>query len=199
MEKYKSMILEEHEWDNIFIQNTQDTKTKRVLYIGDSISLGTRIQLKPLCNGKLVIDGIATSKALDHPDYIPMLQAVSAQEPRRDVVLFNNGLHGYHLDEDTYEAQYSVFVDKLLTLYPEAKLYLLLSTYTIDPEMHNDRIVERNCRITKIAEKKGLEIIDQYSVSLENASLLSSDDVHFTTEGYNVLAQSILNFLKDRM
>ena len=199
MEKYKSMILEEHEWDNIFIQNTQDTKTKRVLYIGDSISLGTRIQLKPLCNGKLVIDGIATSKALDHPDYIPMLQAVSAQEPRRDVVLFNNGLHGYHLDEDTYEAQYSVFVDKLLTLYPEAKLYLLLSTYTIDPERHNDRIVERNCRITKIAEKKGLEIIDQYSVSLENASLLSSDDVHFTTEGYNVLAQSILNFLKDRM
>ena len=34
--------LETWEWDNVMINHTEDTQGKRLLYIGDSISCGTR-------------------------------------------------------------------------------------------------------------------------------------------------------------
>lgn len=195
----KNMMLEEHEWENTFITTLSDTETKRVLYVGDSISQGTRGFLRNLCKDKFIVDGYASSKGLDHPSYFPMLKMVASQAPRCDVILFNNGLHGYHLDEDAYEQAYRVFVEKLQEQFPETKLILLLSTYTVDPKMFNDRVVERNRRVLKIAQEKGLFVIDQYTVSKENASLLSDDDVHFTGDGYKILAQSIYHFLQENM
>ena len=36
---------ETFEWDNVWIDHANDKTTKRVLYIGDSISVGTRKEL----------------------------------------------------------------------------------------------------------------------------------------------------------
>ncbi len=34
--------LEAYEWDNVIINHARNSEEKRVLYIGDSISVGTR-------------------------------------------------------------------------------------------------------------------------------------------------------------
>ncbi len=192
-------MLETFEWDSTWLQHTEDHTSPRVLYIGDSISQGTRGRLNALCAGKIHFDGYASSKALDNAGYFPMLTAFAAQQPKRDAILFNNGLHGYHLDENSYEAQYEVFVERLQMKFPDTPLYLVLSTFSTAPEFYNDRIVERNRRVRKIAAKKGLHTIDQYAVTKGRTELHQNDQVHFTTEGYTVLAESILAFLKDRL
>ena len=40
--KTQSSALEMFEWDNVWYEHTEDVAAKRFLYIGDSISVGTR-------------------------------------------------------------------------------------------------------------------------------------------------------------
>lgn len=59
--------LETYEWDNTWIDHADDTKTKRVLYIGDSISCATRTLATAKSDEKILFDGFGTSKGLDNP------------------------------------------------------------------------------------------------------------------------------------
>ena len=54
--------LENFEWDNTWIEQTNKTDVARVLYIGDSISCGTRRIATERANGKYLFDGFGTSK-----------------------------------------------------------------------------------------------------------------------------------------
>ena len=38
----RKTVLEKYEWDNVWVENTDNNESNRVLYIGDSISCGTR-------------------------------------------------------------------------------------------------------------------------------------------------------------
>ena len=93
--------LEVYEWDNVWWEQTNNTTAKRVLYIGDSISYCTRNVVTATANEEILVDGFATSKALDNPYFLPTLKLFMEQQPGRDAVLLNNGLHGWHLDEET--------------------------------------------------------------------------------------------------
>ena len=95
------IVYETYEWDNTWIEHADDSNRKRVLYIGDSISCGTRHIATNLTDCRILFDGFGTSKALDNPYFEDMLRLVAARESRRDAVLFNNGFHGFHLDDKT--------------------------------------------------------------------------------------------------
>ena len=59
--------LETFEWDNVWLDHITYPTLPRVLYIGDSISCGTRRVATIASGEKLLFDGFGTSKALDNP------------------------------------------------------------------------------------------------------------------------------------
>lgn len=76
-------------------------------------------------------------------------------------------------------------------MFKNAKFYILLSTFT--KKDYDDITAKRNEAVIRIAEKHGIDIINLYSVSKENGATLCSDDVHFTDQGYELLAKEILS------
>lgn len=189
--------LETYEWDNTWIEKANDIDSKRVLYIGDSISCGTRTFANKISNGEILFDGFGTSKALDNPYYFKSLSVFAEFEGKRNAVIFNNGLHGWHLSEENYERLYEEFLDKLLKEFCDVPVIPILTTFVTNADYHNDRVIARNEIVRKIAAAKGLEVIDLYSVSEKNKDMICGDGVHFLDCGYEELAKAVLNGVKD--
>lgn len=190
-------ILENYEWDNTWIEKTEQITEKRVLYIGDSISCGTRTQANTIADGEILFDGFGTSKSLDNPYYVESLLSFTKQGPDRKVIIFNNGLHGWHIPEDRYEELYVNFVNELVVNFPDTVLVLVLTTFVTNEKFHNDRVIERNEIAMKIAKRFNLPIIDLYTVSEENKEFISDDGVHFLEKGYQILANEVLSVVKE--
>lgn len=187
--------LETFEWDSTWFEHTEDLTTPRVLYIGDSISHATRKALNERADGSLLFDGLATSKAIDHPCYEDTVRLVAKQQPHRKQILFNNGLHGFHLvDALAYAKYYEQKIQFLRSEFPDTKLTLLLTTHIADPEQ-DLRVQARNHEVRCLAQKYSMNVIDLYSISLTHAELLLEDGVHWKAEGYRHLANAILSNL----
>ena len=184
--------LETFEWDNTWIEQTAKSDAKRVLYIGDSISCGTRRVATERSGGSILFDGFGTSKAVDNPYFFDSVKLFAAQVPYADAVIFNNGLHGWHLeDESEYRAYYEKMVKLLMDSFSNLPIYLVLTT-TVRDEARKARVKTRNRVVREIAEKYDLPLIDLYAVSVEKVELRSADGVHYTAEGYACFADCIL-------
>ncbi len=190
--------LEKYEWDRMWIEDTTDKEAKRVLYIGDSISNGTYSHAATASQRKILFNNFASSKALDNPFYYPTVKTFIEQCKRRDAIIFNNGLHGWHLSEEEYGRLYLEFIKKLKADFPDTPIYLVLTTETVGSK-NSPRVIPRNEQAKAVAEKLGLKIIDLYSASLDNTALHTSDGVHFTQEGYEALGHAIADFMKERI
>lgn len=186
-----SYQYETYEWDRTWVHCANDFEKTRVLYIGDSISWGTREQICGICED-INFDGLHTSKSLDHPFFRETVDLLVKQLPKVDVVLFNHGHHSWHLDDgDEYYAHLKSFLSFLLEKFSGKPLFLLLSTYSSD-EKRCERIRKRNEITLKVAEEYNLPVIDMYSVSEGNVKNLL-DIVHFNAEGYRELAKKLVN------
>ncbi len=180
--------LETLEWDRTWIDHTNDFKTPRVLYIGDSISWGLRPIATAALNKAVRIDGLASSKALDNPFFKQTLQLLAAQLPACHCILFNNGLHGWHLeDEREYPARYREMIGFIKTLFPKTPLAIVLTTHVAN-EATEKRVALRNRAAKEIAAEMSLPIIDLEARSAECKQLFS-DGVHFQAEGYQILGE----------
>ena len=183
---------ETYEWDNTWIDHANDTTAKRVLYIGDSISCGIRRIATELTNQKIFFDGFGTSKGIDNPYLTDSIKSFANQEGKRDAVLFNNGLHGWHLDdEEEYKEYYEKVIVSLLEYFKATPILIVLTTYIEDKEREK-RVVVRNKAAKKIAEKYNLPVIDLYTEAKQNKEYLSSAGVHFLEKGYVNLANKII-------
>ena len=185
-----SVFLETFEWDNVWWEHTENKEAKRIAYIGDSISYGTRRNITFLSNNTILCDGFATSKALDNPYFVPNLELFFKQMNRCDAILFNNGLHGWHLSLDEYEKHYDDMLSFLTKI--NKNVFVLLTTDELGNKEHGRIAVERNKVAAKLAKKYGLHVIDQHTISINNKDLYHPDQVHFTKEGYELLAKNIL-------
>ena len=192
----RGTALEKYEWDNVWWESTNEIDAKRVLYIGDSISCGTRRIATEVAGGELLFDGFGTSKAVDNPYLNDAVSIFARQQGKRCAVIFNNGLHGWHLDDEVkYPYYYEQTVKFLLEEFKDTPLALVLTTSVADGE-REIRVKSRNIAVMQIAEKYGLPIIDLYSASVENAHLRKDDGVHFSAEGYKKFAELIVGELK---
>ena len=188
--------LEVYEWDNVWWEQTNNTTAKRVLYIGDSISYCTRNVVTATANEEILVDGFATSKALDNPYFLPTLKLFMEQQPGRDAVLFNNGLHGWHLDEENgYRIGYRKMLD-FLAQNANVPIWVLLSTDDASDADRNKRVIRRNEIARELAAEYGLPVIDLYELATTGENLHISDGVHFTAEGYQKFADCIVATLK---
>ena len=189
------IVYESYEWDNTWIEHADKPERKRVLYIGDSISCGTRHIATNMTDCQILFDGFGTSKALDNPYFEDMLRLLAAQEGRRDAVLFNNGLHGFHLaDETEYGDYYDKMVRFLVKEFQNTPIFILLTTHVAD-EAQNNRVLLRNQAARKVATAYDLPVIDLYAVSAAMPDQLT-DGVHFTETGYRALAKAITEALE---
>lgn len=194
-QKENSAQYETYEWDNIWLEHADKPERRRVLYIGDSISCGTRHIATGLTEGQILFDGFGTSKALDNPYFRDALHLFAAQEGQRGAVLFNNGLHGFHLEDTAeYRKHYEQMVKFLLREFGPTPLFIVLTTHIAD-EAQNKRVILRNIAAREVAAKYSLPVIDLYAVSEPIADQLT-DGVHFTQEGYTALASAIIDAVK---
>ncbi len=188
--------LETYEWDNVWIEQTGNSSANRVLYIGDSISCGTRQIATRVSENSYLFDGFGTSKALDNPFLFDSIRLFALQLPKIETVIFNNGLHGWHLeDTDEYYNLYEKAIEFLIEEFKGKKIYLVLTTSVADVNREK-RVLARNDVVKSLAKKYNLPIIDLHSTAVENASLRCDDGVHYTGVGYNKFAFKILEDIK---
>lgn len=197
----KKFKYERLEWDYTWLEHVEDETVDKVLYIGDSISVGIRTIATEKSDKKIYFDNFGTSKGLDNPYLQDSIKFFAMQQPNRSAVIFNNGLHAFDLDDDTeYKFYYEKMIEFLLEEFKGTPLLIALSTHVAhegeDEGGMEARVINRNHIASCIAEKYNLPIIDLYTVSLNNAQLLSEDGIHYTNQGYEVLAEEILRVLK---
>ena len=192
-----STPLEIYEWDNVWWEHAGTEGVPRVLYIGDSISCATRRVATETAGRTVFFDGFGTSKALDNPYFSDSVRMFAAQQGERQVILFNNGLHGWHLeDEGAYAQAYEKMILFLREEFTAVPLLLLLTTHVAD-SARDARVQARNRAVLELAEKYDLPVVDLYSVTKENAHLLSPDGVHFLPEGYKLLAGELVRRVRE--
>lgn len=190
-----SSAYESYEWDSTWIELANQPDLKRVLYIGDSISRDIRPRANKLANKELLFDSFATSKAVDNPFFKEEIHLFSMQQGHREAILFNNGLHGWHLDDKTqYARYYEQLVCYLKERFPQTPLCPVLTTHVTDAQ-RNERVLARNHEVQKIAEKYNLSVIDLYTPSFQAVDLIL-DGVHFKDEGNKLLAEVLVNAVK---
>ena len=189
---------ETYEWGNFWIDHANDKDSKRIFYIGDSISGGIRPQLAALTADRFRIDSFATSMALDNPfltEYISLCQKqLSLVSEKHDYLIFNNGLHGWHLSEDDYMHWYEKTAVYLLSTFSDSTVVFALTTAVADAQ-REERVAERNDCAAKIAKELGVQTIDLYTLSKQHPNLISADGVHYTEQGCTLFAQKIIEFI----
>lgn len=192
-----SEAYETYEWDNTWIDHANDTKSKRVFWIGDSISCGTRHVCTKQSGETIFFDGFGSSKSIENPYLIPAVDLFYQQLPSTPMaILLNNGLHGWHLkDETEYKDAYKNMIEHLQKTYPDSKLFLVLTT-ALKNEEENERVKVRNQIALELAEECKVPVIDFYSIVASHLDMLSGDGIHPTQELYEMLAAEVLNALK---
>ena len=189
--------LERLEWDRIWVQNARDNTISRLVMVGDSITVGIMETFNDILHWQFPVDSFTSSKALDNLYLIPMIRLFLEQESRHNAIVFNNGLHGWHLkDETEYAEHYERTVVFLLETCPETPLFLSLCTHLADPD-REARVIARNKVILTVAKKFDLPVIDLYTVSKNNANLLCKDGVHFSD--YKPLCDEVLKHIAQFM
>jgi hypothetical protein len=183
-----SLALETYEWDRTWIEHTENTDAKRVFYIGDSISWGIRPEMQKRVGTEFLTDALASSKALDNPFLLSTLDLFFRQVKKPDLLIVNNGLHGWHLSD---EGDYPDLLEKFL-LALKRKLncpVAVVLTTRVAHEGRNGRVQARNASAVTVAERIGCPVIDLYTPSETYRDLQTGDGVHYSNEGYRALAE----------
>ncbi len=194
--------LETFEWERIWWEHIDDPEKPRALIIGDSVSCGYRDILNKLLQGEVYLDGLGTSKAVDNPLFPKLIDYMHSQYQEYDAILFNNGLHGWHLSDDDFEKYYRELLCYVKNCFPDKRLVVMLSTPVRKGkdiavfDARNDRVIERNRRAILVAKELDAEVLDLYSVLVEHPKLYREDGVHLLEDGYEVLAKHCLEIFK---
>lgn len=190
---YSKSPLEYYEWDNIWWDTTSDGTSTRFLYVGDSISCEIRRRITAFSEKRIIVDGFGSSKALDNPYFLPSVDMFVKQMQKLDGVIFNNGLHGWHLSDEEYEKYYEKALEFIKGY--NVPVFVLLTTDAEGSKQRKDGIIARNEIAKKLADKFGFKVIDIYTMTKDKKDMHTPDGVHFTGESYDLLAKEIIKSL----
>ncbi len=193
-ENTPSGALETYEWDNVWWERNNDKDHRRIMYLGDSISVGIRNAWNNVENIEWYLDNCATSKAADNPYLLPLAVSFKKQMLSCDAVLVNNGLHGWHLSIEEYSSHYKNLLCALKAEFGDTPMIIVTTTCVTNDDERNAIAVKRNEAAKALADKLSLPIIDLYPTSTE---LVHRDGVHLHPDGYLKLTEVILAELKN--
>ncbi len=187
---------EKIEWTNTWVEEQGRRDRRRILLIGDSIANGARAEAKKALGEEILLDALTTSHALDDPAFRTELDYFLSKNCY-DVIHFNNGLHGFHLEEEEYEALYAETAEHLLESCPGSRLILALSTPITRPghpeeiDGKNKVVLARNEAVRRIAERFSLPVNDLYGEVAGRAEIRSADGYHYNEEGWAVIGKAV--------
>jgi lysophospholipase L1-like esterase len=193
-------VLEKYEWSDMWWDEPAKGGN-RILLVGDSITRGYRQPLKELAGDNFYIDMFATFRAVDNPAYLRELKCMISHDPHYSIVHLNNGLHGFHQNIETYTKCYEEVINFFLRETGDAKIILALTTTvtkTDGPEGYDERnktVIERNRAVMTLAEKYKLRLNDLYTEADRIKAAKANDGVHYSDEGYGLLAQQVWRVL----
>lgn len=145
-------IREEVEWCNIRWFDGTDTG-KRVMLIGDSITLGYgNVVCRELNEQGIHTAWLCTSKSIDNPSLHKEIMYAMSEYPV-DLIHFNNGLHGWHLNENAYADALEDTLVWLRTHYPNTKFVFASTTQSARNAYEHEQIKKRNEKALEIAKR----------------------------------------------
>lgn len=175
----------------------------RILVIGDSISLGWTPYVRKALVDKANVHHVpqnskSTAFALPHLDY--WLGGTPWS-----VIIINFGLHdlartqtwrGWNGPIQVPVENYKQNLEKIILRLKQTDARLIWATTTRVPSgtLARSEGAEEpyNTAASEIMQRHGIEVVDLYGVAAEQLP----QDVHFTENGYEVLAAAILNVLR---
>lgn len=199
-------ILEDKEWTNLWWDDAENHSLPRIYLVGDSITFGYHDKVIDELAQEARITMMSTSKSVDNPNFIKEMDHVFYQnEYKYDLVHFNNGLHGWHMDDAVFESSYEKTLNHILEKY-NTKTAVVLCTPT---SLCNDILVideervkvirRRNAIIQKLADKYHLAVDDLFTPMYSHPEYHVPDGVHFTPEAQKVQAKIVADFIRDQI
>jgi lysophospholipase L1-like esterase len=177
----------------------------RVILIGDSIRLGYQPHVTAQLEGRAEVTGTDENGG-DSRRVLENLDPWVLQ-PEADLVHLNCGLHDLRLTGDGYQVPLEEYVHNLHEIVDrilaESGKELIWATTTpvIDErhqqvkqfERHEKDVRRYNEGALAVMSSHGVTINDLHEVAQKNglAHLLRPDGVHFTEEGYGILARAV--------
>lgn len=185
------------EWTIFYVFNRNDHTSPRFLVIGDSICNGYHDDLRNKLADKASLTFWASSYCVTDPGYLPQLDLV-LNDPKPDLVIFNNGLHSLSTDRAEWEEAYRLVIRFIQAKLPGVPLVLLNST----PLRERDERVDSLNRITsELAREQQLVMWDLFSLCDKFDPSCWRDKYHFTPEAIrkqaDFLAEKILPLLPE--
>lgn len=196
---------EQYEWANIWWNNADDTTLPRVLLIGDSISCAYSPIVTARLTGVVQVDRLGTSRSLNDPALHKETTYLLSEFPYT-VIHFNNGLHGWHLDEVAYGDSLHAYVRYLQDGAPAAQLIWGSTTPVAMPNNtnllkseRNDLVLRRNAIAYDIMAEFGIPVNDLYAVIIGHTDLMASDGVHYTEPGSTLLGNTVADAIRSAL
>jgi hypothetical protein len=186
------------EWCDIWISHANETKLPRILLIGDSIARDYYPQVEKHFAGKAFVARLSTSRFVADPVLLKEIELV-LDGTKFDVILFNNGMHGWQHSEDAYEEALPKLVKTIRRHASKARLVWATTTplrdgkgvtYDTKAEYSDKRISDRNAIAAEMAASRKIPIVD-LNAAVRGRPELHSDNVHFNGKGSEILAAQV--------
>jgi lysophospholipase L1-like esterase len=186
------------EWCDIWISHANETKLPRVLLIGDSIVRDYYSEVEKRFAGKAYVARLSTSRFVSDSVLRKEIEQV-LDAAAFDVILFNNGMHGWQHSEADYRKAFPKLIKTIRARAPKAKLIWATTTplrdgkdvtYDTKAAYSDDRIAARNGIAAEVVTAKKIPIVD-LNAAVRGRPDLHSDNVHFNGQGNQILATQV--------
>src|SRR5258708_22465517 len=186
------------EWCDIWISHANETNLLRVLLIGDSIARDYYPEVEKRLAGKAFVARLATSRFVADPVLLKEIELV-LDETKFDVIVFNNGTHGWQHSEAEYRKAFPKFIKTIRANAPKARLIWATTTplrdgrgitYDTKAEYSDERIAARNTFAAAIVAVQKMPTVD-LNAAVRGHPEFHSDNVHFNGQGVQILAAQV--------
>jgi hypothetical protein len=186
------------EWCDIWISHANETNQPRVLLIGDSIVRDYYPEVEKRLSKKAFVARLATSRFVADPVLHKEIELV-LEGTKFDVIVFNNGMHGWQHSEAKYREAFPKLIRTIRSHAPKAKLIWATTTPLRDgkdvtgdtkAEYSDERIAARNALAAEVVAVRKVLTVD-LNAAVRRRPELHSDNVHFNSQGSQILADQI--------
>lgn len=192
-------MMETFEWIHSWLDHTDKHDRPRVLLVGDSICNGYEQFVHDRLKDEYYVDFLATSHSCDSDFYRAMVGEI-AKASKYDLIHYNFGLHGFHMDKNAYRENY----ERMLTeLMKSAPVEVATSTIVYEPgnakldERQTPAAMERNEVVLSLADKYHLPVDDLWTVSTQIPMADRSDDgIHYEDSGWEIFADAVADAIR---
>jgi len=186
------------EWCDIWISHANEMNLPRVLLIGDSIVRDYYPEVEKRLAGKAFVARLSTSRFVADPVLHKEIEVV-LEGTKFDVIVFNNGMHGWQHSEVKYREAFPKLIKTIRAHAPKARLIWATTTPLRDgkgvtgdtkAEYSDERIAARNVLAAEVVAARKIQTVD-LNAAVRGRRELHSDNVHFNGQGSQILAAQV--------